>query len=241
LADDRQHAREQVEAVTRPSGDVACVPRAPKRIGMLGGTFDPVHIGHLRGALEVAALLELDELRLTPSARPPHRDTPSVSAQDRLAMVRSAVQEVFPLTVDDRELLRDKPSYTIDTLESMRAELAVDDRLFLLLGWDAFCGLPTWHRWEELLEHCHIVVLQRPDADSESPDTMRNLLAARAVSDPKALKGPGGNITFVWQTPLAVSATQIRHLLASGKSVRFLVPDAVLAYIEAHGLYRAPN
>ena len=213
----------------------------PRRIGMLGGTFDPVHIGHLRGALEVAELLELDELHLTPSARPPHRDMPSVTAEDRLAMVRSAVQGVSPLTVDDRELKRDKPSYTLDTLESMRAELAPQDQLFLLLGWDAFCGLPSWHRWEELLEHCHIVVLQRPDADSESPDAMRNLLAARAVSDPKALKGPGGNITFVWQTPLSVSATQIRQLLASGKSVRFLVPDAVLAYIDAHGLYRAPN
>lgn len=241
MVDNRQHAGNQAKAVAGSGKDAASVSCAPKRIGMLGGTFDPVHIGHLRGALEVAALLELDELRLTPSARPPHRDTPSVSAQDRLAMVRSAVQGVSPLTVDDRELLRDRPSYTLDTLESMRAELAAEDQLFLLLGWDAFCGLPTWHRWEELLEYCHIVVLQRPDADSESPDAMRNLLAARAVSDPKALKGPGGNITFVWQTPLAVSATQIRHLLASGKSVRFLVPDAVLAYIEAHGLYRAPN
>lgn len=230
-----QHAAIPADAV------VEAVEVLPKRIGMLGGTFDPVHIGHLRGALEVAALLELDELRLTPSARPPHREMPSVSANDRLAMVVCAVAGVAPLTVDDRELNRDKPSYTIDTLVSMRAELAAEDQLFLLLGWDAFCGLPTWHRWEELLEHCHIVVLQRPDADSESPDAMRNLLAARAVSDPKALKGPGGHITFVWQTPLSVSATQIRQLLASGKSVRFLVPDAVLAYIEEHGLYRAPN
>nr|BFD44601.1 nicotinate-nucleotide adenylyltransferase [Pseudomonas sp. FFPRI_1] len=212
-----------------------------KRIGLLGGTFDPVHIGHLRGALEVAESMQLDELLLTPSARPPHRDTPQVSALDRLAMVECAVAGVSPLVVDDRELKRDKPSYTIDTLEQMRAELAADDQLFLLLGWDAFCGLPTWHRWEELLQHCHILVLQRPDADSEPPDALRNLLAARSVSDPLALKGPGGHIAFVWQTPLAVSATQIRQLLASGKSVRFLVPDAVLAYIDAHGLYRASN
>ncbi len=213
----------------------------PRRIGVLGGTFDPVHIGHLRGALEVAELMGLDELRLTPSARPPHREAPQVSAVDRLAMVECAVAGVVPLVVDDRELQRDKPSYTIDTLELMRAELAAEDRLFLLLGWDAFCGLPTWHRWEELLQHCHILVLQRPDADSEPPDALRNLLAARSVSDPLALQGPGGQITFVWQTPLAVSATQIRNLLASGKSVRFLVPDAVLAYIDAHGLYRASN
>ncbi|MGF6557233.1 nicotinate-nucleotide adenylyltransferase [Pseudomonas sp. S30_BP2TU TE3576] len=224
-----------------PSAPVTASEPAPRRIGVLGGTFDPVHIGHLRGALEVAETLALDELRLTPSARPPHRDTPQVSAKDRLAMVECAVAGVAPLVVDARELQRNKPSYTIDTLELMRAELTVSDQVFLLLGWDAFCGLPTWHRWEELLQHCHILVLQRPDADSEPPDALRNLLAARSVSDPLALKGPSGQIAFVWQTPLAVSATQIRQLLASGKSVRFLVPDAVLAYIDAHGLYRASN
>ncbi|WP_375547289.1 nicotinate-nucleotide adenylyltransferase [Pseudomonas auratipiscis] len=212
-----------------------------RRIGVLGGTFDPVHIGHLRSALEVAEGLALDELRLMPNARPPHRNTPQVSAQDRLAMVRCAVEGVRTLSVDARELARDTPSYTIETLELMRAELAATDQLFLLLGWDAFCGLPSWHRWEELLQHCHILVLQRPDADVEPPDALRNLLAARSVSDPQALVGPAGNIAFVWQTPLAVSATQIRQLLASGKSVRFLVPDAVLAYIDAHNLYRAPN
>ncbi|RWU24116.1 nicotinic acid mononucleotide adenylyltransferase [Pseudomonas alkylphenolica] len=212
-----------------------------RRVGVLGGTFDPIHIGHLRSALEVAEGLTLDELRLMPNARPPHRDTPQVSAQDRLEMVRCAVAGVPMLSVDARELARDTPSYTIETLELMRAEMAASDQLFLLLGWDAFCGLPSWHRWEELLQHCHILVLQRPDADVEPPDALRNLLAARSVSDPQALAGPAGNIAFVWQTPLAVSATQIRQLLASGKSVRFLVPDAVLAYIDAHNLYRAPN
>ncbi|MEK1940710.1 MAG: nicotinate-nucleotide adenylyltransferase [Pseudomonas sp.] len=212
-----------------------------KRIGVLGGTFNPVHVGHLRSALEVAEQLGLDELRMIPNARPPHRDAPQVSAQDRLAMVQQAVAGVPLLTVDDRELKRDRPSYSIDTLESLRAELAVEDQLFLLLGWDAFCGLPTWHRWEELLDHCHILVLQRPDADSEAPQALRDVLAARSVSDPLAMVGPSGQIAFVWQTPLAVSATQIRNLLASGKSVRFLVPDAVLAYINAHGLYRAQN
>lgn len=212
-----------------------------KRIGVLGGTFNPIHIGHLRSALEVAEQLGLDELRLIPNARPPHREAPQVSAAERLAMVEQAVVGVPLLTVDDRELKREQPSYSIDTLESLRAELAVEDQLFLLLGWDAFCGLPTWHRWEELLDHCHILVLQRPDADSEAPQALRDVLAARSVSDPQAMAGPSGQIAFVWQTPLAVSATQIRNLLASGKSVRFLVPDAVLAYINARGLYRAQN
>lgn len=213
----------------------------PLHVGILGGTFDPVHIGHLRSALEVAELLDLDEMRLIPCARPPHRETPSSTAEDRLAMVRCAVQQQPPLRVDDRELKRDKPSYTIDTLESLRQELGPVPRLYLLLGWDAFCGLPNWHSWGALLDYCHILVLQRPDADSEPPEALRNLLAARSVADPKALTGPSGQIAFVWQTPLAVSATQIRHLLAMGRSVRFLVPDAVLNYINAHGLYRAPH
>ncbi|OMG67896.1 nicotinic acid mononucleotide adenylyltransferase [Stutzerimonas balearica] len=212
-----------------------------RRIGILGGTFDPVHIGHLRGALEVAEMFDLDELRLIPNARPPHRETPSCSAEDRLAMVRLAVADLPPLAVDARELARDRPSYTLDTLISLRAELAAEDQLLLIVGWDAFCGLPTWHRWEELLDYCHILVLQRPDAGSEAPQALQDLVAARSVPDPQALAGAAGQIAFVWQTPLEVSATQIRQLLASGKSVRFLVPDAVLAYINAHGLYRASN
>ncbi|MED5610689.1 nicotinate-nucleotide adenylyltransferase [Pseudomonas delhiensis] len=211
----------------------------PRRIGLFGGTFDPVHIGHLRSALETAELLGLDELRLLPAARPPHRGAPQVSAQQRLAMVELAVAGVAPLTVDARELARDKPSYTIDTLESLRAELGSEVQLFLMVGWDAFCGLPGWHRWDELLQHCHMLVLQRPDADVEAPEALRDLLAARSVADPNALSGAAGQVTFIWQTPLAVSATQIRALLAQGRSPRFLVPDAVLNYIEAHGLYRA--
>lgn len=212
-----------------------------KRIGILGGTFNPVHIGHLRSALEVAEQMQLDELRLIPSARPPHRELPEVSAQQRLALVRLAVENAAPLQVDDRELKRERPSYSIETLESLRAELGPQAQLFMLLGWDAYCGLPTWHRWQELLDYCHLLVLQRPDADTEAPNILRNLQAARSVSDPLAITAAHGQIAFVWQTPLAISATQIRHLLASGQSARFLVPDAVLAYIDAHGLYRAAN
>ena len=208
-----------------------------RRIGLLGGTFNPVHIGHLRGALEVVEFMALDELRLIPSARPPHREAPQASAEQRLAMVELAVAGEPRLTVDDRELKRNKLSFTYDTLLSVRGELAAKDQLFLLLGWDAFCGLPTWHRWQELLEFCHILVLQRPDADSEPPEALRDLLAARSVNDPLSLCGPGGQISFIWQTPLAVSATQVRQLLAQGRSVRYLVPDAVLAYIHAQGLY----
>lgn len=212
-----------------------------RRIGLLGGTFNPVHVGHLRAALDVAEYMGLDELRLVPSARPPHRETPQASAEQRLEMVRLAVRGEPVLCVDDRELKRESLSYTVDTLESIRGELATEDQLFLLVGWDAFCGLPTWHRWSELLEHCHILVLQRPDADSEAPEELRDLLAARSVPDPLSLNGAGGQISFIWQAPIAVSATQIRQRLAEGRSVRFLVPDAVLAYIHAHHLYGAQS
>ncbi len=208
-----------------------------RRIGLLGGTFNPVHIGHLRVALEVVELMGLDELRLIPSARPPHREAPQVSAEQRLALVELAVADEAQLRVDDRELWRDGPSFTYDTLESVRSELAAEDQLFLLLGWDAFCGLPTWHRWQELLDFCHILVLQRQDADSELPEALRDLLVTRTEHDPLSLAGPGGRISFIWQAPLVVSATQIRQLLAQGRSVRYLVPDAVLAYIQAQGLY----
>nr|WP_312508592.1 nicotinate-nucleotide adenylyltransferase [Pseudomonas luteola] len=209
------------------------------RIGLFGGTFDPIHIGHLRSALEVAEQLGLDELRLIPGARPPHRNAPQVSAQQRLEMVRLAVEGVEYLRVDDIEFRRERPSYTIETLEALRRDMGPHVQLLLMLGWDAFCGLPGWHRWAELLDHCHILVLQRPDADSEPPQALCDLIAARTQSDPQALSGPAGQITYIWQTPLAVSATQIRGLLAAGKSVRFLVPDAVMNYIETHGLYRA--
>ncbi len=211
-----------------------------RTIGILGGTFDPIHIGHLRAAVEVAEQLALDELRLIPSARPPHRDSPQVSAEQRLRMVELATQGLSPLRVDDRELRRQTPSWTIDTLLELRAELGTEVRLLLLLGWDAFCGLPGWQRWDELLNHCHILVLQRPDADLEPPEALRDLLAARGRPEPAALSGPGGQIAFFWQTPLAVSATDIRRRLATGRSVRFLVPDAVFQHLHAHGLYHAP-
>jgi nicotinate-nucleotide adenylyltransferase len=211
------------------------------RIGLFGGTFNPIHIGHLRSALEVAEQLNLDELRLIPGARPPHRGAPQVSAQQRLDMVKLAVEGVDHLSVDDIEFRRERPSYTIETLELLRNELGSQVQLLLMLGWDAFCGLPSWHRWTELLDHCHILVLQRPDADSELPQALCDLAAARTQSDPHALSGPAGQITYIWQTPLAISATQIRGLLAAGKSVRFLVPDTVMTYIETRGLYRVSN
>ncbi len=209
-----------------------------RRIGLLGGTFDPIHYGHLRSALEVHEWLELDELRLIPSARPPHRDVPGATARQRLDMVNLAAARATGLKVDDRELNRDRPSFTVETLESLRAEIGDDVALFMVVGWDAFCGLPSWHRWDELLELASLVVLQRPDYDLDPPEVLKDLMAARSVSEPSQARAPSGEIVCLAQTPLAISATHIRALVSAGRSPRFLLPDAVLGYIETHGLYR---
>lgn len=206
-----------------------------RRVGLLGGTFDPVHFGHLRSAVEVCEQLQLDELRLIPSARPPHRAMPGATAAQRLRMVELAVGQGSGLLVDDRELQRERPSYTVETLESLRQELGSDVALFMVLGWDAFCGLPSWHRWESLLELANLVVLQRPDYDLEVPEVLKDLLAARSADQPERSHG---QIICLSQTPLAISATHIRTLVGSGASPRFLLPDAVLDYIENEGLYR---
>lgn len=208
------------------------------RVGLLGGTFDPIHFGHLRSAVEVREYLALDELRLIPNATPPHRDSPGASAQQRLEMVCLATASDASLLVDDCELQRDRPSYTVDTLESLRAELGAEATLFLIVGWDAFSGLPGWHRWDEILQLASLVVLQRPEQDQELPEVLKDLLAARSVGDASAMQATHGEILCLAQTPLAISATHIRSLIQAGRSPRFLLPDSVLGYIETKGLYR---
>lgn len=207
------------------------------RIGLFGGTFNPIHIGHLRSAIEVSELLNLDELRLIPNALPPHRELPNVRAEDRLAMVQQAVRNTPLLTVDDIELKRNKTSYTIDTLHSIQQQLSAHDSLFFILGWDAFCLLPTWHRWQELLTYCHILVLQRPQLSAKIHPELNHFLNDKVV-DYQQITERAGKIAYLQQTPLDISSTRIRAMLAEGQSVQFLLPDAVLNYINQHKLYQ---
>ncbi|QKT03098.1 nicotinate-nucleotide adenylyltransferase [Ectothiorhodospiraceae bacterium 2226] len=208
-------------------------------IGLLGGTFDPVHYGHLRPALEAVETLALDELRLIPAARPPHRAAPAAPATERVAMVSLAVAGESRFRVDARELSRTGPSYTVDTLESLRAEVGTTP-LVLLLGMDAFLGLHTWHRWERLAALAHLAVMTRPGAapaeDMAAP--LRPLWAAR-VRDAAALRArPAGHLITLQVTALGISASQLRAQAAAGRSLRFLTPDAVCEHIAHHGLYR---
>ncbi|AZS51259.1 nicotinate-nucleotide adenylyltransferase [Entomomonas moraniae] len=207
------------------------------RIGLLGGTFNPIHIGHLRSAIESIELLSLDELRLTPNFLPPHRENPSVDAEKRLTMVKLAVEKIPKLVVDDLELKRNKLSYTFDTLKALQKALPIEDTLFFIVGWDAFCGLPTWHRWQELLNYCHILVLQRPHLSAKIPHELAIFLQDKLV-DYNQITGRVGKIAYLQQTPLDISSTKIRTNLAQGKSVQFLLPDNVLDYINLHKLYQ---
>ncbi len=221
-----------------------------KAVGIFGGTFDPVHIGHLRTAVELREHLGLDELRLMPSARPPHREQPGVSAEHRLAMLRLAIgsdipvdsQPVDGLLADDRELHREGLSYTVETLVQLRAELGGDVALCLCIGMDSLVNLHTWQRWQELSDYAHIVVAARPGWHLPETGPVAQWLAGRCTDDPHTLsQSASGRVLVEAMTLLPVSATKIREDLATGSSVRYLVPDAVIQYIHQHGLYKQEN
>jgi nicotinate-nucleotide adenylyltransferase len=217
--------------------------RAP--LVLLGGTFDPVHVGHLGLADDVRAALRAPEVRLVPARDPPHRPPPGASAVHRLAMLRLAIEGHRGLTIDDREMRRRGPSYTVDTLEELRA-LDRGRPVVLVLGADAFRGLPTWHRWGEILGLAHIAVAARPGDpfDAALPDALVPLWRERRTGDPLVLgAAPAGRIHVVSIAPHDVSASAIRAALARGgesrEAVRPLLVPAVWDYIAAHRLYAA--
>lgn len=206
-------------------------------IAIFGGTFDPVHIGHLRPALEVAEALELPELRLVPARVPPHRSDPGAPAEHRLDMLERALDGQSRLVIDRRELGRGGPSYSVDTLNSLRAEFP-DSPLALVIGEDAFASLSSWHRWTEIPELAHLVVMTRPGSARVLDAALEELSARRRVSGPAELReAPAGRLLAVGVTALDVSASRVRELLASGRDPRWLVPDPVLDYIRENGLY----
>jgi nicotinate-nucleotide adenylyltransferase len=194
-----------------------------KLLAIFGGTFDPIHLGHLNAAWEAAELLDA-EVRMMPARVPPHRPAPIASATQRAAMLRAALRDQSRLVLDTRELDRDGPSYTIDTLQELRAEVG-DRPLVLLLGADAFAGLPGWHRWRELFEVAHIAVLHRPGTSAELPHELAQMIAERRVLDPADLREVvAGRVIHLRITPLEISATRIRELLQADRDARYLLP-----------------
>ncbi len=202
-------------------------------LGILGGTFDPIHFGHLRPALEAFEALELDELRLIPLRDPPHRDHPDSLPEHRLAMIERAIAGQPGFRVDDQELKREGKSFTLYTLRALREERGDDEPICLLLGTDAYAQFATWHRPDEIMDLAHLVVMQRP------VDPIEAHYPQRMAENPAELhRSPAGRILFLPVTQLAIASTHIRALIREGRSPRWLLPDGVLAYIEQEGLYR---
>jgi nicotinate-nucleotide adenylyltransferase len=210
----------------------------PGPLGVLGGTFDPIHVGHLRLALETLEQLSLEQVAFVPCREPPHRAAPSRPVEFRLELVRAAIAAEPRFCVDERELERPGPSYTIDTLVELRGE-EPQRPLCLLLGMDAFLGLPTWHRWTELSDYAHIVVAHRPGWVPPGDGVLGELLAARRTADVTGLhEQPSGRVVIVPITQLEISATALRRGLADGRDPRYLVPDAIRERLLAADVYR---
>lgn len=210
--------------------------KAQQRIGLFGGTFDPVHFGHLRPAIELAEGFALDHLRLLPNHRPVHRDKPTATTEQRIAMLELAIDSQPELLVDSREAMRDKPSYTFDTLTEFRAEFPQASLIFFM-GLDAYSEFDTWHRWQDILELANLVVIDRPDA--QLSDWSANLLNVQQQKHgDRVVDSPFGVIERREVTQLAISATEIRHCIATRQSIDFLLPDCVKQYIVTHKLYQ---
>ena len=212
-------------------------------IGIFGGTFNPVHWGHIRTAVEIKNALVLEKMLLLPCGMPPHREQPEVSSEMRLEMLKLAVKDFPELEIDDRELIRKGPSYSVDTLQSLRNEMP-EQTFALCVGVDAFLYLNTWYRWRKLFDLAHIIVAHRPgwsiaEATEKLPDELRKELTQRYVSDfTKIDEKKSGYIVELKVTEIDISSSDIRQRVARNDSISGLVPAAVEGYIKKHGLYR---
>jgi len=208
-----------------------------KAIGILGGTFDPIHLGHLRMAIELYEALDLAKVHIIPTYQPMYRKQPVATPDQRLAMVKCAIDSESELIADDREIHRQGPTYTIDTLLDMRKEMD-DIPLCLLVGIDAFLGFPSWHRWEEILKHAHIIVAHRPHYHLSDTGIVSDLIKERLQHEIAFIhEHLSGGILLRPITALEISATDIRKQIAMGKNPRYLLPDRVYDYIKAHDTY----
>lgn len=206
-------------------------------MGVLGGTFDPVHFGHLRIAVECKDNLGLDELRMLPCARPPHRQQPFASAQQRFDMLQLALKNCNGITADDRELTRQGLSYTVDTLISFKKDFP-QSTLFLVVGSDSFQSLASWHQWQKILELANIVIAKRPDSKNNRISNVGKLLSNCFVDDLNAFRhSPCGTVFELHVSQLDISSTEIRHLIGKKKSPQYLLPEPVFHYINQHALY----
>lgn len=207
-------------------------------IGILGGTFDPIHFGHLRTALDVQQRLSLEQVRFIPCGEPPHRIAPIAEPLQRLAMVRAAIAGQKKFVADDRELRRDGPSYMVDTLISLKKDFK-DKSLCLILGTDAFNGLAQWHEWQQIFDLANIVVMRRPGVDGKAiiNKHLFSQIKHRLVDTDVLNKKLNGSICFVPVTQMEISATMIRQQWQQCNDIQFFLPDSVLTLIRQQNIY----
>lgn len=207
-------------------------------IGILGGTFNPIHYGHLRVAQETAEAFGLSQVKFLPAAKPPLKTEPKVMAKQRAEMVQLAITTNPLFSLDTRELERNGPSYTIDTLESLRAEHPRDG-LCLIIGTDAFTHFDQWYRWQQILDFCHLIVVSRPSIrDLQLTEQLSKLLQQHQSHDIKQLsQQTHGLIAIQTVTALDISSSQIRSLVRAHQNPAYLCPESVIQYIQDHLLY----
>jgi nicotinate-nucleotide adenylyltransferase len=211
----------------------------PQPIGLFGGTFDPLHYGHLRTAFELWQALKLSEVRFMPTGSPPHREQPQAPAQLRLEMVKAAIADQPAFVVDDREVRRTGVSYSVDTLTELRAEYP-QRSLCLLLGMDAFLGLPNWHRWRDLLDLAHIIVAHRPGWRAPTMGPLGEVMVDRGTGRVRDLHEQRAGCIYVHAvTQLEISSTELRQLISQGRDPRYIVPEEVRRIIRETRCYAA--
>lgn len=206
-------------------------------IGFLGGTFDPIHFGHLRPALEITEALSLRQLFIMPNHIPPHKPASHGSAKQRCKMVELAISQQTRMAIDQRELRRDKPSYTIETLKELKMEYP-DTPICFIMGMDSLISFDKWFDWQNILSYCHLVISHRPGWQSKFNTQVSALVAKHQTTEKHDLHNiQFGKIYFQATSQLAISSTEIRELLNQDISIDFLTPDSVINYIKKHHLY----
>jgi nicotinate-nucleotide adenylyltransferase len=213
--------------------------KSKQAIAIFGGTFDPVHYGHLRAAIEAMEMLQLQDFRLLPAGTPPHRTNTFASADHRLAMLKLALSRYPELQMDDREVRREGSSFMVDTLGEIRRE-AGDAPILTMIGQDAANDLDQWHEWHRLFDLTHLVIMRRPESKHNYSGALLAQMQQRLVNNPGRLQDSAAGLILPLEvTQLAISSTGIRRQIRAGLSPRFLLPDPVIDYIFEHGLYRS--
>lgn len=219
-----------------------------QRIAIYGGTFDPIHNGHLGSIAELQKRLSIDRIHLIPAYMPALRDTPSATSRQRLEMLQQVAGSLAGAIVDDREIQRQGTSYTVDSLSELRNEYDQEDQLFFVLGSDAFERLDEWHQWSRLTDYAHLVVMKRPELSAQPSTVSRSIsqdnlelvlewLEERLVDDPLELDGPAGKVVQITLPQIDISATDIRNRVRLKRGIEKLVPKAVSDYVTQHNLY----